>query len=324
VYDRAVSNYDKGEAIMPGIISHYLFALGVFDALSKKPEFKNIDKAALLWGSQGPDIFFYHRFFPWDRGEKLILYGSRLHSEDPSLLFEVMRNYQKTEPPMQEISLCYQYGMAAHYIFDRSAHPFVNAGVKQLEQLEVYTKTYNIHAQIESSLDIILLRYILSLTPVDFSLKKAIPLSNKLKAFLPDFYRYVLRYRFGASPSTAALERLYPDLLRMFGLLNNRGMIKKPMVEFAEKLLKAQGAFSVQLRGITEGSEWDYANIGKLEWSNPLAPEKVYTTSFIELFEEAVNEAVLFIIDYRNALSSNVPMSSLTGGLSFDTGVRVN
>ncbi|MDR1564018.1 MAG: zinc dependent phospholipase C family protein [Oscillospiraceae bacterium] len=306
---------------MPGIISHYLFAQSVFDALSKKPEFKSIDKTALLWGSQGPDIFFYHRFFPWDRGEKLIPYGSRLHREDPSLLFEVMRNYENTEPALTQISLSYQYGMAAHYILDRTAHPFVNAGIKQLEELEIYPKTYNIHVQIESSLDIILLRSILGLTPVDFNLKKAIPQSRELKAFLPDFYGYVLRHRFGVKPSTAALERLYPDLLRMFGLLNNRGMIKKPMVEFAEKLLKMKGAFSVQLRGITEGPEWDYANIGNLEWSNPLAPEAVYTTSFFELFEDAVNEAVLFITDYSKALSSNEQMSRLTGRISFDTGV---
>lgn len=306
---------------MPGIITHYCCAERVLEKLEK--EGINVHRDSFIWGAQGPDLFFFHRFFPWDKGIKLMEYGTRLHDESPSLFFEIMRNYMKTKPSLYDETLSYQMGMFCHYALDRAAHPFVNAGVEVMEESGNHPKSFNCHGQIESSLDIIMLRYSRGITPVDFDLRTTVPKNSDTFATIEAFYKYALRHRFGADIDERSIAKICPDTIRMFGILNNRMLIKKPMLEFGEKLIGKRGTFSVQMRGITEGDDYDYANISKQTWENPLKKDESRNESFFDIFEFACNDSVELIKKYINAINSDITMDELTGNLSFSHGLRI-
>lgn len=43
-----------------------------------------LNEHAFIWGAQGPDFLFSHRYLPWQKGESLEPLGGRLHEEPPS------------------------------------------------------------------------------------------------------------------------------------------------------------------------------------------------------------------------------------------------
>ena len=60
---------------MPACLTHYYFAKTVArflgeTGLEKSPEY--------LWGAQGPDFLFCHRYLPWMKGRNLRDYGDKL------------------------------------------------------------------------------------------------------------------------------------------------------------------------------------------------------------------------------------------------------
>lgn len=308
---------------MPGIISHFLCAEKAYGLIREK-NLTGSQKDAYLWGAQGPDLLFYHRFFPWDRGNKLIEYGTRIHNEKPSLMFEITRQYQNRGPALPDAANAFILGNLCHYALDRAAHPFVLYGVRELKKTREYPPSMNLHALIESSLDIILLRAEKDLLAPDLDLRSAIPKNREVSVMLPDFYKYFLRRRFGADPGTRELNCIYSDAIRMFGILNDKTMLKKPAVEMIEGIFRKKGVISTQIHSITEGDEWDYANIGNMEWENPMSSSNPKTDSFFDIFRQAVLDSVNLAQAYTDALKSDTPMRSILGDISFANGTQLN
>ena len=69
---------------MPAAITHYLHAKRVLEAMQKRESSFQVVGDAFYWGAQGPDFLFCSRFLPWQKGEKLSAYGSRLHDLTPT------------------------------------------------------------------------------------------------------------------------------------------------------------------------------------------------------------------------------------------------
>ena len=63
---------------MPAFSTHYLFAKEMMEDLRRAADFP-LNKDAVLIGTQGPDIFFFHRALPWQKGKTLRKAGSAMH-----------------------------------------------------------------------------------------------------------------------------------------------------------------------------------------------------------------------------------------------------
>ena len=81
---------------MPAMITHYLFAQRVF-AKCRQAGIPVVHPDAALIGAQGPDIFFFHRVMPWQRGVSYARQGSLLHKRSPARLFEAFREVLNRE-----------------------------------------------------------------------------------------------------------------------------------------------------------------------------------------------------------------------------------
>ena len=86
----------RGNSLMPAMITHYLFAQRVF-AKCRQAGIPVVHPDAALIGAQGPDIFFFHRVMPWQRGVSYARQGSLLHKRSPARLFEAFREVLNRE-----------------------------------------------------------------------------------------------------------------------------------------------------------------------------------------------------------------------------------
>ena len=108
---------------MPAALSHFLLA----DRLLKKAEVSAAvsNRPAFLWGAQGPDFFYCHRFLPWQKGNHLRKYGTIFHQSAPSRLLEGMRAYDKesSDPAVHALSLIHIYffvtNLSLSFLLDR-------------------------------------------------------------------------------------------------------------------------------------------------------------------------------------------------------------
>jgi len=274
-------------------------------------EFDSLNQDAFLWGAQGPDFLYCHRYLPWQRGDSLKEYATQLHIEKPSKTLGAMRDFYN-EQSHGELVLSYIYGFLCHYCLDRVGHPFVNYGTQVLLEQQPDQNEEILHNEIESALDVILLRYEKGALPVDFNLKWTIPKNAEVQSEIADLYADVLHQLFGLSNGRAALLQSTEDCRLIFGLLNDRTTIKKSIIERFEKR-NGKHSISCHIRGISEGDEYDYANILNADWQWPMNSERSRNESFLTLYEYSVTESLELI---KSFLKSE-DLSKLTNDITF-------
>ena len=104
---------------MPAFATHYLFLEEMREALEKACAFDLDEKVAGV-GTQGPDIFIFHRLWPPVTIYKS-LFGtaSKLHRGKPADLFDAFAGYLKiSQNP--HVARSYIYGFILHYALDRN------------------------------------------------------------------------------------------------------------------------------------------------------------------------------------------------------------
>jgi hypothetical protein len=295
---------------MPAAIAHYLLARKALDLYRKKGG-PPVVGDAFLWGAQGPDFLFYHIPFPWRDGRDLNSLGSRLHKGDPTQLFFEMRGYAARNSA-DELVHSYLLGFLCHYTFDRTAHPFVYAGIRSLREQCPGRSEGFLHCQIESALDVILLRYENAGFATDFDLKKTVPKNPDVQAMIADLYVFILRKLFGGEVEAKAVLQATNDCRRVSGLLNDRTSLKKQLIERMEKRT-GKYLCSCFLRGLCEDGDYDYANVLASPWRWPPESPLQRTESFLDLYEFSIYESVGFMLDFFE----NGSLEKMTGHIPF-------
>lgn len=292
---------------MPAAISHYLLAKRVME---KQGALLSLQEDAFLWGAQGPDFLFCHRFFPWQRGESLREIGVRLHRDSPSRTLEWMRSYLKRYCG-DLTARSYVLGFLSHYTFDSIAHPFIQYGAYRMNQVIESTSEETCHNVIESALDTILLRYERGELPSSLPLKRIVPKSERAQAAMVRLYAKLLETFYHKKGAEGLLRQAIRDCRLTFGIMTDRTTLKKQFMDRRER--GKEPVLSSHLRPMSEGDEFDFANIQEAEWQWPPESDEVHTESFFALFEEAVSRTIQWIDGFLNG----VPLLELTGDKSF-------
>ena len=278
---------------MPAAITHFLQAERVMEELKKQNNNFLLHRDAFHWGAQGPDFLYCHRYLPWQHGKNLMEYAEKLHGEKPSKTFAAMHDYYKTTN-QDGMVLSYLYGFICHYCLDRVGHPFINYGTKVLLEQQPQQNEEILHNQIESSLDVIMLRYEKAELPIEFNLKWTVPKNQVVQQKMADLYVFVLNQLFGLEDADALLLQATDDCRKIFGLLNDRTTIKKPLIERFEAR-NGRHSISCHIRGMSEGDEYDYANTLLADWHWPMDNSARRNESFFDLYERSVAESLELI-----------------------------
>lgn len=265
---------------MPACLTHTYFAKAVAQSL-RETGLENTPE--YIWGAQGPDFLFCHRYFPWMKGRSLKEYGSRLHSEvKPSVTFSAMREFlsRHRDPGYR----AYVTGFVCHYALDSTAHPYVNALATELAAQRPWETVNTMHGEVEASLDAIILRRETGMLPSQVNVKQMFPKSESAQRRIAKLYQAVLLSACGEDVPEGELLRATNDAHFVFSLLNDRTGLKRQLFQRVEK--GKPSLVTSHIVPITEEDGVDFANIQHSPWGDP--PSK---QSFFDLFDQAIELA---------------------------------
>lgn len=266
---------------MPAVVSHYLLAQRVFDALAENEPNLRLNHTAFLWGAFGPDIFFTHRVMPWQKGKSLSYLSKKMHCTNAEKILNYLMSYARTNESI--IAKSYALGFATHYAFDSTAHPFVNyfAAAMAEKNPSVHSSVY--HNEIESSLDTIFLKYEKNIQITEFKLQQTAPLDKDVMTVIADvLHKYFLSYGMGNIPLQDIVQ-VQHDWHNSLVLITDRSTLKKSAVRLGEKLMHLSPILSPIIRTPHPDLSHDYANLKHTEWYAENDESNVHTENFFEL-----------------------------------------
>lgn len=303
---------------MPACIAHMLFArrvLGLCEACGV-PVY---DRDLALIGAQGPDVFFFHRAFPWQPGKRGFQAGLDMHRGSPRRLMEAFWDSARRETLHPDYVRGYMQGFLCHYALDRTAHPFILYWQEQLRREQPgYGKTDSqYHFRIESALDTLTLRRETGREVTDFRLTSLIPPDREGRyAAMGRLYQPLYRELLRRPATVEQIAQAPGDMRQALFWMTDRHGARRLALRGAETLLHT-GPLATSLLRPQRADDWDYANEAHRPWHNPCAPAMRETTSFYDLYEQAAWEAVEMIAAFLDALETGDSLPDITGDRGF-------
>ncbi len=175
---------------MPAATTHAEFAKTVYESLPEDQKKKITSMPMFYLGSQGPDLFFFHRymFLPNSMNQ----YGSMMHAQKVKETIAFMKTHTNS-PSLHS----YFAGFLTHYALDSSCHPIINAYARKEFELEG-TNESEAHFRLEGEIDGWLL--------------------NKLGRSVQDYNVYNMLHI--SAPEVKELGRMYHSLFQEVYALN--------------------------------------------------------------------------------------------------------
>ncbi|WP_152654913.1 zinc dependent phospholipase C family protein [Oceanobacillus sp. CFH 90083] len=288
---------------MPNMWTHIFFAEDVCSSLSYDiPD--SPDRHALFLGAQGPDPFFYYRFWPWLSNQKTGQeIGHALHTKEcGSFLMHLIEKAQKQSDEIK----AYVMGFITHHLLDLHTHPYIH-----------YRSGYqaNNHQKLETIIDT---KWALNTRKMELWKHPAYKEINVGKT-LPASILYLLdesirKYYPELSFQTKDIQIAYQDMITAQKLFADPAGLKNKI------FMTLISPYSHQ----PVNENIDYLNEEKSLWIHSATGES-HTESFEELYADALDDAVSLlplVIDFWDEGGKSVKEQLIRriGNISYDTG----
>lgn len=309
---------------MPAYCTHYIFAKEMMPILESIADFP-LNRDAVLIGTQGPDIFFFHRILPWMSGQSLRRAGSLLHRAKPGDLFDAMADYLKqSQAPV--IAKSYIYGFLLHYALDRRCHPFVYSQQETLRQSGSRLHPSAIHNTIEMAMDSVMLHQKLHIEqPHCFRSADTVPQTPQVLSEIGLLLADAVPRVTGVTMTQAQGVQAVQDTQYAQRLLHDEHGIKTKITQVLETIAAPlTGNFKItsMLRPKDLEKAKKYGNIANGVWRSPYE-NSLHTESFFDLYALAQQDAKDLVCGFASVLQGEISGKDLTKNLSFLTGVEV-
>ena len=286
---------------MPTAFTHQLIAE---DAITPSRA-ETLRLADYYFGAQGPDPFFFYRFFTMRKNNL----GRLLHKDDVYGTFECMLEYSRTHPA----ALGYALGYITHYAADAVFHPYVY--YYAFSRCGTRSGRSALHTQMESDFDSYFLskegtevgEYRLPYSPSDLDLADitgmfmAVFAEKGIAVVAKDVYRAVrgwFRYlRFTLDPHY------------------RKGKFWRGVGKWSKNCRRLGAMF--RRKDINE----DYLNLPRAEWHYRDDPEVVSDAGADALFEKAVSDSRALIDEFMDCYYSREPLPRALFGKHLLSGI---
>lgn len=303
---------------MPAVITHDLFAKDLYDELHESIGHSSEEYEAFLLGGQGPDPLFFAAMNPLMSGAAKL--GARMHAVDPDPLLLAFRDASASlVEEVRPIGRAYAWGFVCHYALDSSMHPFIYAqeraitaaGVEGLDEAD----GHEVHAEIESELDVLALSVKTGLTIADASPARSIlKADDRVLEVVSYLYKRVAAEAFGENlPKDAFAKSVRCYRTALSALYSPRG-VKRAVLGRAEKLLRRHSFLQAMSHRNELLTASPFDNREHAAWTDP-ATGAVSTDGFWDLYASALVRARLFLPFYASA--TNEAVGAFTGGRDF-------
>lgn len=250
---------------------------------------KEWNQNAFLWGVQGYEFLTFHRFLFWQSGIMLKSYTERFDQLDISTILKAVDDYRQKKD--SAILSCYRFGLECRNVLKEQTEPFIQYGLHMLKEAHPKEQELSLRNKIETSLDIIMLRYLREQLPTEFDMKQIFPKDDAVQFEVAALYCYLLDTLFDEKQDMPILLQALADARKTCSMLNDRSTLKKSFFERIERGKEYKRRLSSYFRGINEGDAYDYANTYHAEWKWPMEDTVDRTESYIDLFESAVEQS---------------------------------
>ena len=310
---------------MPAFATHYIFFDEMKDEIEKEFDFRMNNRVAGV-GTQGPDIFLFHRLWPPVTIYKA-LFGtaSLIHRSKPDKLFEAFSEYLKISEN-KEIAKSYIYGFILHYALDRNCHPYVYAFQNQITSENNHIHSLAAHNVVEHAVDTYLLYHRKGVYPPSlFNPEETFTDNKKELDEIARLMHFVIFKCYGREVPESEIVKAVTDTASLQATLSDKNGNTTRIAHMIEKPLgPVIGYFklsaSIKPKDLEIADK--YANIRNREWTSPY--DKVTRNdSFEELFENAKPDAIKLIKGFNEICEGKKSGFDVTQNISFLTGLEV-
>lgn len=305
---------------MPAFCTHYLFGEEFLLELPPEKRHNKQFREAFFYGVHGPDFLLFHRALPTMPGKSFRKISTKLHSDNPVALLELMQKLMQQNEDNPYIQ-GYVAGFICHYALDRVAHPYVNFLQEAIiRKKKIRYSPSTIHNRIETNIDKFMLVEKLKLKDTrKFAPAETLSTDPELLKCISTLMAKVIGTLYKSKITEKSVHQAFCDFRKLQTRLSNETYWRKPFAKIIELPIRiSKGpALSVLLRSGKMGTDWDYANVTKHKWTNLHHKGKTLDDSFIETYETALSQAIYMYDELL--LGSDV--AEVTEGISFNKGV---
>ncbi|MCX7711097.1 MAG: zinc dependent phospholipase C family protein [Clostridia bacterium] len=316
---------------MPNLFTHYLCGQKAL-LQSGNPAIRETilqNRQIFNLGTQGPDILFYYRVWPWLSSKEIDEAGETIHNEKVSDFFAAALSYIQScpDPGRNQLS-AYLFGYLCHYALDCAAHPYVFYVTGFVRKGDPPTKKYNYyHRMFETAVDVLMVERDLGLNIYDLKATELIHLSRSEEAKIARMYHQLLPTVYGIDISTNQVITAIHDMKRIFAVLRDKYGSKKKLLSQVENRIAAPGAFTSTIYPRKVRDDLDYLNHKHSSWHLPWDDSKESTASFMDLFDKAIIDTLSLWQAACSYLREEISLEDATaqiGNRSFSTGLDCN
>ena len=293
---------------MPDFAVHKIFG----EELLPSPQVQNIlpgprELAPWLWGLQGPDPLIF-------RG-KTAFAGSRMHQGPPEKLFQALTAHLgRLAGPPRDTAAAWLWGFLAHYVLDRTVHPYVLSKQKELSHLIPGATGNALYYQVETDMDtdLYLLVHRAPVTSMDPS--RGMALEPWQKDVLAGMLSAGAWGAFGLILPPAEIIRALDSAAFTQRLIFRGDKPLRAAARGAEWLLGRRGQLTGHMKG--RRPRWDSLNLGRAPWTDPRDGAR-RTETVPELLEAARRDLLPLMDALRERAGQKDPTPLPLGGVDF-------
>lgn len=304
---------------MPAFTAHYIFAKELMPELKSAADFE-VDEQDVFIGAQGPDIFFFHRALPWQRGKTLRALGSAMHRTGCAEIADRLLQHCREHP--SDGAKSYACGFLMHYALDRKCHPYIYFIQNRITQKFPKMNPHSAHNIAEHAIDSVLLRQRGFDRPAAFKAQLTLEFDDSELSDAANAAAAAAGGVKGFCVTAEDCKTAIRDTRAAQRLLCDKGGGKRRLLRAAERpFFPLTGNFMISafLRTNDLEKAEKYVNINRAGWISPFGGG-LRRESFGELFEAAKGDALQMIRRFLNGDSGE----EITNSISFLTGEKAD
>lgn len=259
---------------MPAVITHDMFGRDIYGEMHGLIGDGRQECDAFLLGNQGPDVFFFSALNPLLSSTWGL--GTRMHLDDPAKMLSTMRDaVNALVPEARPVGVAYMLGLVCHYILDSSLHPFIyaqqnaicEAGIDGLDHHD----DHEVHAEIESELDVLTLTQKLGCTVDEFNpSKQTLKGDDDTLAIISFVYKRAVRAMYELDIPKNAFSQSVKAYRSALGALYSPKGIKRAAWGRAERLFRRHSFLKAMSHRNQLLDDSPFANTNNAPWIDPI------------------------------------------------------
>lgn len=318
---------------MPSSMTHTYFGLDVYKNLSKTYQNKitnSLEYFKLF--CQGSDPFMFYNFLIGKKAKQISNIQKTMHCHKTKDFFiNTIQYIHNNKLQNNSDIMSFLYGYICHYYLDLYTHPLIYYKSGIFNRYDKNTYKYNgLHQKIEYEIDLYFINKNETIKPNKFKIHKQIYNINKLSPDLKKLIKFAIEKTYSITNADNIYEKSIRHMTNFFKIANyDPHGIKLKLYTLIDKITPPniinikELSFSNKTPNIN-----NYLNLNHNNWYYPWTKQKINKTSFLDLYQKALNHSINTIQEVTNLLNNNKlnikKLNTIFPNLSFKTGLNCN